>query len=205
MNICIYGASSDSIASAYLRSGEAFGMEMAKRGHSLVFGGGASGMMGAIARGVSAGCKRYGTHSDIIGIAPNFFQVDGVLYDGCTEMIATDTMRERKQAMENHSDAFVMTPGGIGTFEEFFEILTLRQLQQHNKPIALWNICGYFDDLLTMLEKGMKCGFIQTVCRTLFFVENDICSLLDRLENEKPQPLDPAVLRGVLKKNFETK
>ena len=78
--------------------------------------------MGAAARGASAG------NGEIVGVAPTFFNVDGIIYDKCTELIRTETMRERKQIMEDRSDAFIMVPGGIGTFEEFFEVLTLKQL-----------------------------------------------------------------------------
>ena len=127
MNICVYGASSDAIDPRFLAAGEALGREMARRGHGLIFGGGGHGLMGAVARGMTQG------GGSITGIAPRFFNVDGVLYDGCTEFLYTETMRERKALMESKADAFVMTPGGIGTYEEFFEILTLRQLGQHHR------------------------------------------------------------------------
>ena len=95
MNICVYGASSDLIDKEFINQGEILGEKMADRGHSLVFGGGAHGLMGAVARGVSRG------NGNIIGIAPSFFNVDGVLYDKCSDFIYTETMRERKQTMEN--------------------------------------------------------------------------------------------------------
>ena len=130
MVICVYGASSDTIHPDFLKAGEALGAAMARRGHSLVFGGGGHGLMGAVARGVASG------GGSITGVAPRFFNVDGVLFDGCTEFVYTDTMRERKAIMEERADAFLMTPGGIGTFEEFFEILTLRQLGGTTSPSA---------------------------------------------------------------------
>lgn len=139
MRICVYGASSDAIDSMFIRAGETLGERMAERGHELVFGGGAHGMMGAVARGMT---KKGGR---IIGVAPSFFQVDGVLYEQCDEFLYTETMRERKQLMEDRADAFIMTAGGIGTLEEFFEILTLRQLERHKKPIAVLNTDGYYD------------------------------------------------------------
>jgi uncharacterized protein (TIGR00730 family) len=111
------------------------GRVLAQKGYTLVFGGGAQGLMGAAARGFKE------MNGRIIGIAPTFFMnVDGVLYDQCSQFIYTETMRERKQLMEEHSDAFLVTPGGIGTFEEFFEILTLKQLGRHTKPILIYNI-----------------------------------------------------------------
>ena len=107
----------------------------------LVFGGGAQGMMGAAARGVRDG------GGSIIGVAPDFFDVDGVLFPDCTEFIYTKTMRERKQILEDSSDAFIITPGGFGTLDEFFEILTLKQLERHNKAIVVLNVAGYYDNI----------------------------------------------------------
>ena len=122
MKICVYGASSNSIDKKYIEAGERLGSLMAARGHTLVFGGGANGLMGAVARGEAE------VRGEIIGVAPTFFNVDGILFPDCTDFVYTETMRERKQKMEELSDAFVMTPGGIGTIEEFFEILTLSHL-----------------------------------------------------------------------------
>ena len=99
MKICLYGASSDAISPIYIEKTWELGAKMAQRGHGLVYGGGAQGLMGAAAKGVQA----YG--GEIIGVAPRFFQVDGVLFDGCTEMIYTETMRQRKEIMEQKADA----------------------------------------------------------------------------------------------------
>ena len=102
--------------------------------------------MGAAVKGVQA----KGGYS--LGVAPHFFDKPGILHDSCNEFIFTDTMRQRKQIMEERSDAFITVPGGIGTFEEFFEILTLRQLNRHHKPIAVFNINGYYDHLTAMID-----------------------------------------------------
>ena len=183
MKICVYGASSNAIRAAYLEAGESLGRLMARRGHELVFGGGAQGMMGAVARGVTAGGGRS------TGIAPSFFQVDGVLYEHCTDFLYTETMRQRKQAMEDRSDGFIMTPGGIGTYEEFFEILTLKQLGRHAKPIAVFNVAGYFDDLLRMLETTVREGFMERACLDLCRVFTEPEPLLDYLETDsRPVP-----------------
>ena len=146
MRICVYGAASDEIDRSYLEAGEELGRAMSRRSHSLIFGGGAKGMMGAVARGMSE------NNGYLKGIVPHFFNVDGALYEKCNEMIKTQTMRERKKLMEESSDAFIVTPGGIGTFEEFFEILTLRSLDRHKKPIAILNTNGYYNDLLSFLK-----------------------------------------------------
>lgn len=177
MRICVYGAASNEIDTTFISDGEKLGEQLAKKGHSLVFGGGANGLMGAVARGVY---KQKGT---ILSIAPNFFNVDGILYEHCTEYIYTDTMRERKMLMEEHSDAFIVTPGGIGTFEEFFEILTLRSLDRHKKPIAILNTNGYYDNLIEFLKIGVKQNFLKDENLNLFFVSESVDDVIEYLEN----------------------
>ena len=178
MRICLYGAASPAIDPIYIEKVEALGREMAKRGHSLVFGGGGNGLMGAAARGVRAG----GGH--IMGVIPKFFEDENVeeLYDFCDELVRPDTMRQRKQIMEDNADAFVVVPGGIGTFEEFFEILTLKQLCRHNKPIALYNICGYYEELSRMMIAATEKGFVRDNCSELYVVEADPEKLLAYIE-----------------------
>ena len=178
MQICVYGAASDHIDPAYLEAGEALGLELARRGHGLVFGGGQTGLMGAVARGVVRGCGQ------LTGVAPRFFDQPGVLYDRCTRFIFTETMRERKSIMEAQADAFIMTPGGIGTFEEFYEILTLRQLGRHQKPIAMLNTRDYYAPLLQMQAQAMAQGFLQPECASLFAAFSDPVKLLDYLETQ---------------------
>lgn len=182
MNICIYGSASNLIDPEFLRSGEQLGRVIAERSHSVVFGGGAEGMMGAVARGAeSAG-------GILIGIAPSFFKVDGVLFDRCTEFIYTETMRERKQILEERSDGFIVTPGGIGTFDEFFEILSLRQLNRHSKPILLYNALGYFDPIIKMLEAAAAQNFMKTSNLTLYAVADtpeDAVSYMESYVAEK--------------------
>ncbi len=181
MNICVYGASSKAIADDYIKAGEETGNLLAERGHIVVFGGGGSGLMGAVARGSKqAGGK-------VIGIAPSFFNVDGILYESCDEFHYTETMRERKQLMEDLSDGFLMTPGGIGTFEEFFEILTLRQLGKHQKPIAVLNTDGYFSSLIKMIDDAIAGGFMTEKNRTLFAVCDTPAEAVCYLETHKPE------------------
>lgn len=163
MRICLYGASSDKIDGRFMEEVFLFGKMLAEKGHSLVFGGGAQGLMGAAARGVTE------KGGEILGVAPSFFkEVDGVLYEKCTEFLYTDTMRERKQLMEDNSDAFVVTPGGIGTFEEFFEILTLKQLGRHEKPVVIYNILGYYDTMRQLLDEAIEKEFMKPSCRELY-------------------------------------
>lgn len=164
MNICIYGASSNKLAREYYDTAEQLGALMAKAGHTLVFGGGQGGLMGAAARGAHA----HG--GDIIGVSPHFFDKPGILYPHCTRFIYTDTMRERKAIMEDESDAFIVLPGGIGTYEEFFEMLTLKQLGRHSKPMAVLNTRGYYDPMAAMLENTVEEGFMSASCMDLFGV-----------------------------------
>ncbi len=179
MNICVYGASSNTIDNSYIEQTEYLGRQMAKRGHSLVYGAGANGLMGAVARGA------HEEHGKIIGVTPSFFNVDGILYENITELITTETMRERKQIMENRADAFIMTPGGIGTLEEFFEILTLKQLGRHGKAIVVYNQNGFFEPLLTMMSETAVKGFMTDATNEIYTVMDDADAILDYLESYK--------------------
>lgn len=178
MRICVYGAASPTIDPEYIRQTEIMGEEMAKRGHSLVFGGGASGLMGAAARGVKKGGGK------ILGVIPKFFEEETIeaIYNECDEMLKPDTMRERKQLMEDNADAFIITPGGIGTYEEFFEILTLKQLCRHNKPIAIFNIMGYYDSLNEVIQQAMQKNFIRENCNALFKITDNLNELFAYIE-----------------------
>lgn len=178
MRICVFGAASPTIDPEYIEKVEQLGREMAARGHSLVFGAGAHGLMGAAARGVRDG------GGYILGVVPKFFDEADVeeLCDFCDELIRPDTMRQRKQIMEDNCDAFIVVPGGIGTFEEYFEILTSKQLCRHNKPIALYNIKGYYNELERAMEAAIKKNFIKENCLDLYKVTDDPEELLRYIE-----------------------
>lgn len=191
MNICVYGASNEKIDKSFLEISEKFGKDIAKNGYGLVFGAGKYGVMGAVSRGVSA------ENGDIIGIVPEFFKDQGVLTDKCTQMIYTQTMRERKGIMEDKSGAFVMLPGGIGTFDEFFEIITLKQLKRHTKPIVIYNINNYFDSLIAMLNTAVEENFISKNCHMLYQVCSSSEEVFEYLKNYKPFTYDKYTeLRG---------
>lgn len=178
MRICVYGAASPTIDPQYIKLIEEMGEEMAKRGHSLVFGGGGNGLMGATARGV----KKGGGH--ILGVIPKFFDDEKVeaICDFCDELIEPDTMRQRKQIMEDNADAFIVVPGGIGTFEEFFEILTLKQLCRHNKPIAIYNLMGYYNEMNYAMEQAIKKNFIRDNCRELYITTDSLEEMFSYIE-----------------------
>lgn len=186
MKICVYGAASSLIDDKYKRAGIELGEKMIERGHGLVFGGGANGMMGALAQGA------HNKNGYILGIVPEFFKEGGeeVSYKQCTEYIYTDTMRERKRNMEEHSDAFIITPGGIGTLDEFFEILTLKQLGRHNKAIVIYNINGFFSELDAWLSKAIKEQFITEDTKELYKTFDDADEMLEYIENYDEKDID---------------
>lgn len=186
MKICVYGAASSQIDESFIKEGKRLGRKMAKRGIELVFGGGCNGMMGAVATGVAE------ENGNILGIAPAFFEETNaeISFKGCTEFIHTETMRERKRLLDEKSDAFIITPGGIGTFDEFFEILTLKQLGRHNKAICIYNINNYFDKMLDMMQVCVDQQFITDDCRNLYKVYKDLDSMLDYIEKYDPEDFD---------------
>ena len=141
MNICVYGSSSDDIDKKYIEATERLGELMAEHGHGLVFGGGARGLMGAVAKAV----------------------------------------------MEDRADAFIVTPGGMGTFEEFFEILTLKELGRHGKAIVIFNIDGYYDKLIQMLDESVEKKFMVPAIREIYTVLDDEEEILKYLEGYKTE------------------
>ena len=176
MNICIYGASSRKLAKEYYDAAEALGALMAQQGHTLVFGAGSTGLMGAAARGFTAG------GGTIVGVTPHFMHEVEPVYDRCTELIHTETMAERKDIMEKLADAFIIVPGGIGTFDEFFQILTLKSLGRHNKPIILYNINGFWDGMLSVIGADLFKGFISKEVATGFVISETPDSVFRILE-----------------------
>ena len=180
MNICIYGASSANIGRHYLEASAEMGREIAKRGHVLYFGGGDAGVMGAAARGV------YAEGGKLVSVVPSFFNVDGVLFPHPTDIIYTETMGERKQYLEAHSDAFIAMPGGIGTYDEFFECITNKQLGIHNKAVTVFNVDHYYDIVEQLLVHTMDQGFLKQECRALYRFFTDCGALLDYVESYVP-------------------
>ena len=191
MNICLYGASSPALDRAYFDAAEEFGRLLAKNGHTLVYGGGAQGVMGAAARGAAdAG-------GSIVGIAPSFLNVDGILFERCTEFILTDTMAARKAAMIARADAFVMAPGGFGTLEEFFEVLTLKQLGRHNPAIAVLNTNGYYNKLQAFVHEAVGQNFVREACLQLYTLCDTPEQALACLESFRPDALDVRHLKNI--------
>ena len=183
MRICVYGAASPSIDEKFITLTEEMGKEMAQKGHSLVFGGGGNGLMGAAARGVKA------AGGYILGVIPSFFDKESIeaICDFCDKLVMPETMRERKQIMEDNADGFIVVPGGIGTYEEFFEILTLKQLCRHNKPIAVYNQFGYYDELYETMKQAVNKKFIKEDCLELFYISDNLEDIFSYLTSDQKQ------------------
>ena len=192
MKICIFGAASAQIDRCYVEAVEDLAEKMAKRGHSLVFGAGGSGLMGAAARGT----KRGGGY--IHGVIPKFFREERLesIYDQCDELTFTDTMAERKTTMDDDCDAFIIVPGGIGTLEEFYEVITLKQLGRHHKAIAFYNLNGYYDTLEKFMHEMSEKKFMAAACHEMYRIFTDAEELFAYLENYVPDVTSARVLKN---------
>lgn len=178
MNICIYGAASDNINRKYIEAVEDLGVNIAKRKHTLIFGGGNRGLMGAAARGA------YKNHGKIVGISPKYFNYDGEIFQNCTETIFTDNLKERKKLLEENADAFIILPGGIGTMDEFFETLAQKAAGEHKKPMVLFNISGYFDKIQEFIVFSKKEGFVRRNDDELYGISDNADEVLKYIESE---------------------
>ena len=154
MNICLYGSGSRRTPEIYTDEAYKLGQKLAENNHTLVFGGGDTGMMGACAKGL------HDNNGKSIGIAPEWIDDFEPLCKDCDEFIYVDSMNERKQEFIKNSDAFIISPGGIGTLDEFFEMITLKKLKQHDKLIIVFNIEHYYDKMLEMLNEMAVNGFL---------------------------------------------
>ena len=154
MNICLYGSGSRKIDEIYTNEAYELGRMLAEKNHVLVFGGGDTGMMGACARGV------HDNNGKTLGISPEWIGNFEPLCENCSEFIYVDSMDERKNKFLENSDAFIISPGGIGTLDEFFEIITLKKLKQHDKKIIIFNINHFFDKMIEMIDEMEYKGFL---------------------------------------------
>ena len=166
--ICVFGSSSENIDRTYLEVAEQLGSFLAKKNCGVIFGAGKYGVMGAVARGVR---KENGA---LLGVSPDFFVELNVLVEDYGELVLKKTMRERKALMEDKADAFVICAGGIGTLEEFFEVITLKQLGRHSKPIIILNTLGFYDPMLDMIEQSVAQKFMSPNVHKLYSVANSI-------------------------------
>ncbi|MEX2045257.1 MAG: TIGR00730 family Rossman fold protein [Opitutus sp.] len=173
--LCVYCASSDRIDPKYFGVAAELGREMVIRGWGLVYGGGRTGAMGAVARAVKQSGGR------VVGIIPEFMKDRELAYAEADELVTVITMRERKLLMESRADAFVALPGGWGTLEEILEILTLRQLDAVKKPCVILNQDGFYDPLLQLFERMLAEKFFKPSNMGLFRVAKTPAGVFDEI------------------------
>lgn len=182
-HICVYSSSSDMVDPVFFTLAQHLGAEIARRGHTLVYGGTNVGLMGACARTARDNGGR------VVGVIPGFIAERGLAYDSAHEMIVTGDMRQRKAIMEERSDAFIALPGGFGTLEEMFEVITLKQLQRHSKAIVFLNGERYYEPLAAALEHMYHAQFAKQAYRQVYTFAADVASALDYVESYRPAPL----------------
>jgi uncharacterized protein (TIGR00730 family) len=175
--LCVYCSSSDRLAPKYYTAATWIGNELARRRWTLVYGGGRTGLMGAVARGTKTEGGR------VIGIIPEFMKTRELAYADADELISVVTMRDRKLLMEDKADAFLALPGGWGTLEETLEILTLAHLEAVRKPIVIFNQNGYYDELLALFDRIIHEGFMHDTIRQKFAVAREAEEIFPLLEN----------------------
>jgi len=183
--ITVYCSSSAALAPVYFEAARELGTLMARQGASLIYGGTHVGLMGAVSRAV----RENGGY--IIGIIPASLRQLGLADEHLDELIVTDGMRERKAQMEERAEAFIALPGGYGTLEEFFEIVTSKQLGFHRKPIVLLNTDGYYDPILTQINRAVEQEFMKPSGLQLFQVALSPQETLDYIAHYQPDDYQP--------------
>jgi len=179
--IAVFCGSSEGNDTIIISEAEILGQTLAREDITLVYGAAKIGIMGRIAQAT------LNNQGKVIGVIPEFLKLKEVVHLGLNELITTSNMHERKLKMHELSDGFITLPGGFGTFEELFEIITWAQLGLHQKPIGLLNINGFYDDLISMLETMVAKGFLKIDNLELLIVDNDISSLINKMKDYKPQ------------------
>jgi hypothetical protein len=182
--ICVFTGSSPGARAEYRQAADALGRALVEAGYGLVYGGGNVGLMGVIADAVLA-CSGH-----VCGVIPRALKLKEVAHGGLTELRVVETMHQRKALMADMADAFVALPGGLGTLEEFFEVLTWGQLGIHAKPCALLNVAGYYDPLLALFDHAVAERFISHEHREMVFVDTDPRALMRRLESYEPPRIE---------------
>lgn len=174
--VCVFCGSQSGEAPEYVQAARSLGALLAGKRITVVYGGGHVGMMGALADSALAAGGR------VVGVIPEHLMQPEVAHQQLTELLIVDSMHTRKRMMAERADAFVVLPGGYGTFEEMFEMVTWLQLRLHGKPVGLVNIRGYFNHLLAFLRHAGEQGFIRPQHSDLLIVDPDAAALLERLQ-----------------------
>ncbi len=185
--VCVFCGSLPGEDPLYEAAARELGASLAVRQLTVIYGGGHVGMMGALADSALAASGK------VIGVIPEHLMRPEVAHQGLTELRIVDSMHTRKRVMAEHADAFIVLPGGYGTFEEMFEMVTWLQLKLHAKPVGLINVAAYFDHLLAFLRHAAEQGFIRPQHRDLLSVDSSAAALLERLEQRVA-----AITRGAI-------
>ena len=181
-SIVVFCGSSEGANAVYTSNAYELGETFAKKNIQLVYGGAKIGIMGKVAEGALTNGGK------VIGVIPEFLTLKEVFHEGLTELIVTQNMQERKLKMHDLSDGIIMLPGGFGTLEEFFEMLTWSQLGLHQYPIGILNTNGFYDPLLTMMKQMVFEGFVKNDHLNTILVDTNIEDLLEKMEQYNPLP-----------------
>jgi uncharacterized protein (TIGR00730 family) len=179
-SICVFCGSSPGREPLFRDAARQLGRLIGEHGLTLVYGGGCVGLMGELADAALAANGR------VVGVITEALVDRELAHLGLSDLRVVTTMHERKAQMSELADAFIALPGGLGTLEEFFEVLTWQQLGIHRKPCALLNVGGYYDPLLAFLDRGVEAGFVSPVHRATVLVDDDAARLLERLRDSVP-------------------
>jgi uncharacterized protein (TIGR00730 family) len=179
-SVCVFCGSSTGGNAAYTEAARSLGTTLAEANIRLVFGGGHVGLMGVISNAALA------AGGEVIGVIPKFLVERELAHEGLSDLRIVGSMHERKALMSDLSEGFIALPGGTGTLEEFFEVLTWAQLGEHEKPCGLLNVAGYYDPLLTVFDGMVEADFLSDSNRALLLVENDPERLLQRFDLYEP-------------------
>ncbi len=182
-NLAVFCASSDGNDTEIYNTAYDVGKKMAQQDIRLIYGGSKLGLMGQVAKGVMD------HDGKVTGVIPDFLKTKEVVHNSLDELITTEDMHQRKLIMNERSDAFVAMPGGFGTFEELFEIVTWAQLGLHRKPIGLLNIGGFYDDLISMLNKMCSKGLLKKENLDILLVSDNFEDLLGKMREFEPKPV----------------
>jgi len=191
LSICVYCGSRPGAKPEYADAARAVGAEIGRRGWQLIYGGGHAGLMGTVADAALA------AGASVVGVIPESLMGRELGHRGLTELHVVQTMHERKLMMAERSDAFVALPGGIGTFEELFEVWSWRQLGYHDKPLGLLNVANYYDTLLAFLRDSERLGLMTNEQLALLQVKNDPLALLEELGRLAPLATAPDDYRRI--------
>ncbi|RXG32861.1 LOG family protein [Leeuwenhoekiella marinoflava] len=179
-SICVFCGSSEGNDPEIIKQSELLGAELAKQEITLIYGGSQLGIMGRVAQSCLL------NNGKAIGIIPEFLKTREIVHTGLDQLITTENMHERKLKMQAISDGFITLPGGFGTFEELFEIITWSQLGLHHKPIGLLNTNGFYDHLIAMLDEMVARGFLKRENRELLIEDADVEKLLGKMKSFEP-------------------